>query len=294
MNRAVVAFISILIAVSTAEAEPRAHELFGKFREASDQSAASIGSYAKGCGAGFVELPETGATWQAMRLSRNRNWGHPATIAFIERLSQTAAKQPGWKGLYVGDIGQPRGGPMTSGHISHQIGLDIDIWMLPAGHLNLTRSEREEISSISVRTGDQKSVNDNWSKSHAKILKAAASDPAVDRIFVAAAAKIEMCKSARKRDEKWLRKIRPLYGHNTHFHVRMKCPENSVHCRPQRPSIDYISNGDGCDETLRWWVTGYLEELKKPKDPDKPKQRGPRDYTMQDLPGQCAGVLQSG
>jgi hypothetical protein len=42
------------------------------------------------------------------------------------------ARDIGWgKGLYIGDISQPRGGPMTSGHASHQIGLDADIWMLP-------------------------------------------------------------------------------------------------------------------------------------------------------------------
>ena len=110
-----------------------------------------------------------------------------------------------------------------------------------------------------------------------------------------AVAKIEMCKSARKRDKAWLQKIRPLYGHNTHFHVRLKCPKGSTGCKPQKPSVDYISKGgDGCDASLRWWVNGYLEELKKPKDPNKPKKRGPRDYTMQDLPGQCTGVLNSG
>ena len=63
-----------------------------------------------------------------------------------------AAQQVGWNGLYIGDISQPRGGPMTSGHASHQIGLDADIWMLPPPRLNLSRAEREKISSISVRT----------------------------------------------------------------------------------------------------------------------------------------------
>jgi penicillin-insensitive murein DD-endopeptidase len=42
-----------------------------------------IGSYAKGCAAGLVELPETGPTWQAMRLSRNRNFGHPVMIEYL-------------------------------------------------------------------------------------------------------------------------------------------------------------------------------------------------------------------
>ena len=103
------AFALCLLALP-AWAEEKANTLFGAMQAASAQRAAAIGSYAKGCGAGLVELPETGPSWQAMRLSRNRNWGHPETIAYIKRLSAKAAKQPGWKGLYVGDIGQPGAG----------------------------------------------------------------------------------------------------------------------------------------------------------------------------------------
>jgi penicillin-insensitive murein endopeptidase len=76
-----------------------------------------------------------------MRLGRNHHWGHPETIALVERLSRQAVRA-GWKGLYVGDIGQARGGPVP-GHASHQIGLDVDIWMLPPPRLNLSRAERE-------------------------------------------------------------------------------------------------------------------------------------------------------
>ena len=107
------------------------------------------GSYAKGCLAGATELPETAPGWQAMRLSRNRNWGHPATIAFIDRLSKAVAGA-GWPRLYVGDISQPRGGPMNGGHRSHQIGLDADIWLRIPGPDPLSREARERISSDSV------------------------------------------------------------------------------------------------------------------------------------------------
>jgi penicillin-insensitive murein endopeptidase len=244
-----------------------------------------------------VELPETGPTWQAMRLSRNRNFGHPVMIEFLKDLS-VAATQVGWAGLYIGDISQPRGGPMTSGHASHQIGLDADIWQLPPRRLNLTRAEREEISSIPVRSADQRSVTENWTPSHHALLKAAASDPRVDRIFVAAAVKIEMCKTARASDKKWLQKIRPVAGHDTHFHVRLKCPKGASLCETQKPTVNELSNGgNGCDDTLMWWVTDYLNppksDGKKPKDPDAPKKRGPRDFTMADLPRQCADVLAS-
>ena len=244
-----------LLAPLPASAEKLANKLFGAVDQPSQQDAMPIGSYARGCAAGLVELPETGPTWQAMRLSRHRNFGHPVLVEYLEDLSQTAT-QIGWRGLYIGDMGQPRGGPMTSGHASHQIGLDADIWMLPPKNLNLSKQQREDISSIPVRSADQLSVTANWTPRHAALLKAAASDARVDRIFVAAAVKIEMCKTAKKSDKKWLQKIRPIAGHDTHFHVRLKCPKGATLCETQTPSVSELSKGgDGCDETLAWWVS---------------------------------------
>jgi penicillin-insensitive murein endopeptidase len=279
-----------------AHAEKLANRLFGAMAVPSAQDSMPIGSYARGCAAGLVELPETGPTWQAMRLSRNRNYGHPVTIQFLMDLSQTARAIGFGQGLYIGDISQPRGGPMTSGHASHQIGLDADVWMLPPRSLSLSRAEREEISSIPVRSADQRSVTGNWTKVHHRLLQEAALDPRVDRIFVAAAVKIEMCRTAKRSDKKWLQKIRPVAGHDTHFHVRLKCPKGARLCETQTPTVAELSNnGDGCDDTLMWWVTDYLNppksDGKKPRDEDAPRKKGPREFTMADLPKQCQNVL---
>lgn len=282
-----------LLAPIPAEAEQLANKLFGAQKQPSQQDSMPIGSYAKGCAAGTVELPETGPTWQAMRLSRNRNFGQPDLVQFLEDLSVTATKI-GWKGLYIGDMGQPRGGPMTSGHASHQIGLDADIWMLPPKSLKLSRKEREKISSIAVRSADQRSVTRNWTPQHRALLKAAASDPRIERIFVAAAVKIEICKTAKASDKNWLQKIRPIAGHDTHFHVRLKCPKGARLCETQKPTVAELSKGgDGCDETLAWWVSDAYLNPPKPTKPVKPqpRQKGARDYTMSDLPIQCAAVL---
>jgi penicillin-insensitive murein DD-endopeptidase len=291
------AVLLTLALAAPAQAESLANQLFGAKDAPSNQDAMPIGSYAKGCGAGLVELPETGPTWQAMRLSRNRNFGQPVMIQFLVDLSETAKSIGYGKGLYIGDISQPRGGPMTSGHASHQIGLDADIWMLPPRSLSLSESQREEISSIPVRSADQRSVTENWTKVHRELLKQAASDPRVDRIFVAAAVKIEICKTAKARDKKWLQKIRPVAGHDTHFHVRLKCPKGASLCETQTPTVAELSkNGDGCDDTLMWWVTDFLDPpksdgKKKPKEDDAPRKKGPREFTMADLPDQCQGVL---
>ncbi|MDP1906759.1 MAG: penicillin-insensitive murein endopeptidase, partial [Hyphomicrobium sp.] len=76
-----------LTAADVWQAGKPAKELFGKMKEGAPMVARSFGFYSKGCLAGAVALPIDGPTWQAMRLSRNRNWGHPELIAMLERLA---------------------------------------------------------------------------------------------------------------------------------------------------------------------------------------------------------------
>jgi penicillin-insensitive murein endopeptidase len=277
-------------------AQTEARFLLGGETTGSKQSAHAHGSYARGCLAGGVELPENGKTWQAMRLSRGRNWGHPDMVAYLKRTSAEVARKTKWKGLYIGDISQPRGGPMISGHASHQLGLDADIWMLPAKNLRLSRKDRENLSSSNVRSANKKSVSSDWTRTHMEVMKIAASDPAVDRIFVTAPAKIYMCKHARG-NKKWLQKIRPFWGHNHHFHVRLKCPKGSSGCKTQKPTVASLSKGGtGCDETLNWWVTAALKPAKPNPNKKKKKvkkKKHPRQFVMSDLPNQCTKVLRS-
>jgi penicillin-insensitive murein endopeptidase len=282
----ILAFILGLGAVGGGvQAQQLAKQQFGAMRNASTQKAAPFGSYAKGCIAGAEQLPETGPTWQAMRLSRNRNWGHPETIDFIKDLSAYAANQPGWNGLYIGDISQPRGGPMLSGHRSHQLGLDADIWMLPTSQLNLSRKQRENISSVSLRRDGGAYVNTSWSGAHHRIMKKAAQDKRTARIFVFPGAKVQMCKDE-KGNRKWLRKIRPWWGHHYHFHVRLACPRGARGCVNQSPP----PRGDGCANAQKW-VDDILNP--PPPKPNAPKPKPRRELRLADLPQQCANVLVS-
>ena len=198
------------------------------------------------------------------------------------------------KKLYIGDIAAPRGGPRPYGHQSHQTGLDVDIWLTPPKSLTLTKKERDNIKALSVRKKNLKEVNKNWTLVHAKILREAALDNRVDRIFINAPAKIWMCENIQG-SKKWLQKIRPIWGHHSHFHVRLKCPQDSTECITQRPTVSEISKSlTGCDETLYWWVTKALEpaDPSKKKPPSK-KKKGARDYTMDDLPEMCLDVIHS-
>ncbi|RPE63083.1 penicillin-insensitive murein endopeptidase [Pacificibacter maritimus] len=274
-------------AVSSNDYRP-AKTLFGAMKSGSKQADESFGSYAKGCLAGAKQLPETGPTWQAMRLSRNRNWGQPILIDYLQDLSRKAAQQPGWNGLYIGDMSQPRGGPMLSGHASHQIGLDADIWMLPPDRLDLTASERENLSSISMRKSAGAFVNDRWTKQHHNILKAAASDPRVARIFVFPGAKVQMCNDETG-DRAWLNKIRPWYGHHYHFHVRLKCPTGDKSCVDQVPP----PSGDGCADAQSWVNNILNPPPPKPRDPNAPKPKPSAPISLATLPAQCTSVLSS-
>lgn len=265
-----------------AAANPLAKDVFGAFRGPSQGPAVSIGNYSQGCGQGFVQLPDSGPSWQSMRLSRNRNWGHPVMIDFLVGLSR-AAQQAGWQGLYVGDISQPRGGPMTSGHASHQLGLDADIWMLPPQSLSLSAGQRENLSSVSVVANGGTALSGNWTGAHMSILRAAARDPRVERIFVDPVVKVAMC-GTETGNRDWLRKIRPLNNHDYHFHVRMTCPPGSI-CQTPAP----IPAGDGCADAQEWVNIRIDPSRAQPSAPD-PNYRHPRTYRLSELPRQCSTV----
>ena len=154
-----------------------AKQLFGHKKGPAKLTPRAYGFYAKGCLAGGEDLPVTGSAWQVMRLSRNRNWAHPVMIELIKKLAIDAKAQDGWPGLLVGDLAQPRGGPMLSGHASHQVGLDADIWLRPMPDRVLTRKERETMSAISVVKSYKKINPKIWTTAHARLIRRAASFP---------------------------------------------------------------------------------------------------------------------
>jgi penicillin-insensitive murein endopeptidase len=264
-----------------------AKQLFGAAKTPAQMKAQAIGFYAKGCLAGGAALPIDGPTWQAMRLSRNRNWAHPELISLIQKLSTEAQAHDGWPGLLVGDLSQPRGGPMLTGHASHQVGLDADIWFTPMPDRRLTEKEREDLSATSMLADDRVSVNPAvWSEARYKLLKRAASYAEIQRVMVHPAIKKAVCDAAK--DEKnrgWLAKIRPIWGHHYHFHIRMTCPKGSGTCEGQTdPGPD-----DGCGAELTRWLALV-------KNPPKPGPPGPekKPITLAQLPPGCRTVLADG
>lgn len=272
-------------ATSAAQADQPAKQAFGAMELPSVSPPESYGFYSKGCISGAVAIPVDGPHWQVMRLSRNRNWGHPRLIGMLEKLSSDAAKT-GWNGLLVGDISQPRGGPMLTGHASHQVGLDADIWLTPMPERRFTNQERENVSAVSMLKPNSLNVDPKkWSPSRTALIKHAASNLAVERILVHPGIKKQLCETV-SGDRRWLAKVRPYWGHFYHFHVRIRCQAGSPDCKPQAP----IGKDDGCGKSLDWWFT---DEPWKPAKPAKPgvTPKPPKPMMVSQLPKACATLL---
>jgi penicillin-insensitive murein DD-endopeptidase len=266
-----------------------ARKLFSAKKLPAALPAQSFGSYADGCVAGTVQLPLNGPHWQVMRLSRNRYWGRQELIEYIEHLS-SRAYAAGWPGMLIGDLGQPRGGPMPSGHASHQIGLDFDAWLLPDPHPGqvMSMEERETLETPSVLKIDSAELDPRmWTQQRADFVKSAAQDPAVARIFVTPAIKKYFCdrKDPNGADTEWLRRLRSWEGHDEHIHVRLHCPKGERSCGEQDPPPP----SDGCGAEVDEWMTKTQADppYSSHPQPDTPKE----PFPMSRLPKACIGVL---
>lgn len=273
------------LAASDIDKKP-AKVLFGSVAKPANVKPRVYGKYTRGCIAGARELALDGPHHQAMRPSRNRNWGHPDTVDVVLRVAEAAVKKAGWPTLLVGDLTQPRGGPMLSGHASHQAGLDADIWLRPGLEKRFTPKEREEVSATSMLTSikvapkDLKVDRKKWGPGQIKVIKAAATDKRVARIFVNPAIKKALCKDVKK-DRGWLAKVRPWYGHHYHFHVRLKCPKDSPACKGQAA----VGSNPGCGKSLAYWFTDKPYAKRK-----KPVKFAP-PLKIAALPRACRKVL---
>ncbi len=234
----------------------------------------AIGQTNNGCIAGAHALPLEGDGYRVMHIERNRFYGHPKLLRIIETLGRRVEEQ-GLGELPVGDLGQPRGGPMPFGHRSHQTGLDVDIWFsLDPKLFDQAGPLRADAKAPSMLASPRKGLDRTmWTAKQASVLEMAANLAGVDRIFVNPWIKKELCGQG---EGQWLRKIRPWYYHDDHFHLRMACPEGSPSCERQ----EALPAGDGCDASLDWWFNRLPETPTKAPPPPRPN-----------LPGECRELL---
>jgi penicillin-insensitive murein endopeptidase len=135
-------------------------------------------------------------------------------------------------------------------------------------------AERETVGAPSMVMPDGRTLDrSQWSAQQAQLLQLAAGFEAVERIFVNPVIKQALCQQSL--GAPWLRKLRPWWGHDAHFHVRLRCPTGDAECHVQEP----LPSGDGCGADLAWWFT---EEARKPP---------PRTGVKAPLPVACADIL---
>lgn len=208
--------------------------------------ASAIGSYANGCLKGAQALPLDGEGYQVIRPQRHRYYGHPVLIEFIRQFAASLNRQ-GSDDILIGDMSMPRGGNFTQGHSSHQTGLDVDVWFKQASK-PLTTAELARPTALELVDKKLFKLDTQlWSSAQTQMIKQAALDERVARIFVSPVIKQHLCDLGLENDV-WLNKVRPWWGHTYHMHVRLSCPRGNPLCRDQAS----IPVGNGCHE-LGWW-----------------------------------------
>ena len=100
----------------------------------------------------------------------------------------------------------------------------------------------------------RKQLRPTWGAAEATVLAAAANNPAVDLIFVSPPIKRYMCRVFT--GASWLYRVRPWWGHEDHFHVRLTCPAGSPLCQHQE-GLDPADAGCGAD--LDWWFSAEAD-----------------------------------
>jgi penicillin-insensitive murein endopeptidase len=269
--------------IKTVHANDASYYKLSAIKNPTSGTSYSIGSYANGCLAGGVVLPKNGDGYQVMRLSRHRYYGHNSLYHFITDFAKQVQSAHRFGGIVIGDIGSAIGGPMPSGHTSHQIGLDVDIWLRPAYQRILSDAERETVSSISHVT-PQQTIRDSWTQDYTDFVLMAANNTDVARIFVNPAIKKHICSQIDwQKNLKALAKIRPWYGHDAHMHIRLKCPKENKECINQAPPAPY----HGCKgNDMDWWFTDAALHPKS-------KSIKPYQKKFTDLPKKCQALYKA-
>ncbi len=205
----------------------------------------SLGFYSNGSLISPTQVQNFGNGFTKLFQWRDRGW---ATFDLTNVIETVAAKSlvqfPYGERLQIGDISQIAGGKST-GHASHQNGLDVD--------LNYYRTDRKEqdpshngfaydyVSAEGVLSADF-DIERNWA-----FVKDLDDTGRLDRIFTDNLIKKALCGQAAKLGElesrtETLRKLRHWNNHDNHLHVRLTCPMNSPRCVKQVPPAE----GSGC------------------------------------------------
>ena len=198
---------------------------------------------------------------------------------------QEARAEDGWNGLLVGDLSQPRGGPMTSGHASHQVGLDADIWLTQMPDHKLTTEERETMSAASViksrfEVNPQGVDRGRCPADQARRLLSRS------RTHLRASADQEGPVRLGPRQGRLAGQGAGLLGPLYHFHIRISCPRGSSHCKPQAPPRPRTAPA-----AVPSSPTGSPTSRGGRPSPSSRSREAQAAITMAQMPSACSAVL---
>ncbi len=255
----------------------------------------SVGFTSRGCLLGGEKIEDEGTGYTRVRLNRNRGYGNKNLIELLHKFGLFSAEKLNRKVIFS-DLSLPRGGPFSSDHASHQTGLDVDVWydtLTAQEKLSVDDKETRVVTDLGLSPKELK--RENWNEAlHPALLKWLSQANEVERVFVGAVIKRELCEKFR--GEGWLTKIRIWYGHTDHFHVRLHCPAASGECEKPKQvlpvSADINAKGlsdevTGCDNQLSWWFTD--EALVKKSEP--PTGASEKGWEFSKYPPRCQNLL---
>ena len=244
----------------------------------------AVGGYANGCQLKAQALPEHGEGYHDIRRSRNRFYAQPQTIEMVQYIGRHLAEKYDEE-ILIGDLSQPAGGLMSYAHVSHQNGLDVDLYFATTKkNMPPDRMYESPGNEVLYELGDRAAGvmhEGRFRPIFRDALFLAAIHPNTARIFINPVIKLHLCQT--EADTSWLHKLRPISGHNSHFHVRLLCKGSLCENQPPVPA------GDGCDADLEQWVFDQSEAFSNPK-PRPPKKPG-KPRRKKPLPEICRNIL---
>ena len=211
----------------------------------------------------------------------NRTWGHPELIAFIERLSVAAHGR-----RLVGTSGWRHGATPRRPHAHRpRVAPDrarrrsvADAHARPAAD---GRRARDAVRSLNAGRGTRTVDPTRFIDTQMALIRRAALDPEVARIFVHPGHQAGDVRAGRRRS-RLAREGPALVGPRHPFPCPAPLSARQSLCRNQEPPPE----GDGCGQDLAWWLR---DEPWKPKPPGP----APKPLVLADLPSECAAVLKA-
>ncbi|EQC47993.1 penicillin-insensitive murein endopeptidase [Bacteriovorax sp. Seq25_V] len=219
----------------------------------SSNAAEAVGFYSKGSLKDSLSIIDRNINVVKLYKSRGKQYATEEMLNLIEGLANFSRENfPSAESIQVGDLAAVNGGRATR-HTSHQNGLDADIvyYRVNEKAQDVNNPEWAEYFVSGSKVTKNFHVQRNYTA-----LKYLVENYDVRRIFVDTAIKREFCKLASNSGQlkdpgtvEFLRRLRPAKLHQTHFHVRLGCPEGSKKCESQAEP----PKGAGCDSISMEW-----------------------------------------